>query len=235
MTSKQPLARSLLCLAALTMAAPGEARCRLALALGMDISSSVSPTEYAIQLHGLAAAFRDPQVIEAVLSVPGEVVYVLPYEWSGRQQQDAIGGWTALRDAGDIAAFAERMDAHVRRYENFSTAIGTSIDFALTAFTRLPEPCERMVIDLSGDGVNNDGPAADTRWPDLDRAGVTLNALAIAGGDPDPVPHYLTGVIRGPGAFLIVAEGGFDDYPELIKGKLIRELGPPMLIGHLAR
>ena len=223
------------CIMALAVSTSAFAQCRLALALGMDISSSVNRAEYDIQLRGLAAAFRDPEVIAAALAEPDAYVMALPFEWSGRMQQEAIGTWTPLQNTSDIAAFADRMDAHQRRYENFSTGIGTAVEFALEAFDALPVMCERLVIDLSGDGVNNDGPAAIQYFGQLDRMGVTLNALVIAGSDPDPVQHYAAQVIYGPDAFLMIAEGGFEDYPELIKAKLIREMGPPMLIGALPR
>ncbi|QPH54972.1 DUF1194 domain-containing protein [Pontivivens ytuae] len=218
----------------LALAAPAEARCRLALALGMDISSSVNSWEYELQLYGLAAAFRDEAVIEAILSVPGQHVLVLPYEWSGQMQQDAIGGWTRLSSAEEIAALADRLSAHTRRYQNFSTGIGTALEYAIRQFDRLPERCDRHVIDLSGDGVDNDGRTAPELHPRLIAAGITVNALVIAGGDPDPVSYYADQVIVGPDAFHLIARNGFEDYPELIKGKLIRELNPPLLIGEAA-
>ncbi len=219
---------------ALALAAPAEARCRLALALGMDISSSVNSWEYELQLYGLAAAFRDEAVIEAILSVPSQYVLVLPYEWSGQMQQDAIGDWTRLSTAEEIASLADRLSMHTRRYQNFSTGIGTALDYAVRQFGRLPEPCDRLVIDLSGDGVDNDGRTAPDLHPALIAAGITVNALVIAGGDPDPVSYYADQVIVGPEAFHLVARNGFEDYPDLIKGKLIRELNPPLLIGETA-
>ena len=69
----------------------------------------------------------------------------------------------------------------------------------------------------------------------LRRAGrlgdVTINALVIAGATPDPVPYYRDKVIHGSDAFMMVARNGFDDYPDMIKGKLLRELRPPIFIG----
>ena len=86
--------RAALALAAILAATPAAAQqqCRLALALGLDISSSVNEREYEIQIGGLARAFRTPEVIEAILSPPGTSVAVAAYEWSGQYQQDTIVG-----------------------------------------------------------------------------------------------------------------------------------------------
>ena len=43
-----------------------ELPCRLALAMGLDISSSVNSSEYALQLDGLIAAFRDEEIRAAM-------------------------------------------------------------------------------------------------------------------------------------------------------------------------
>ncbi|RED13736.1 DUF1194 domain-containing protein [Pontivivens insulae] len=222
-----------LCLAA----APASASCRLALALGMDISSSVNAAEYELQLRGMARAFREPDIIDAVLAIPDQYVLVLPYEWSGRLQQEAIGEWARLETAADVVALADRLDAHTRRYENFSTGIGQSLIWVQQQFDALPVSCDRLVVDLSGDGITNDGPDAIDQWPDLAARGITVNALAIVEptqidhADQDVATHYRNEVITGPGAFMLVARIGFEDYPELIRGKLLRELAPQMLIG----
>ena len=51
----------------------------------------------------------------------------------------------------------------------------------------------------------------------------------MRGADPDPVAHYRTEVIAGPGAFVEIAEG-FDDYPRAILRKLLREIDQPMIV-----
>jgi hypothetical protein len=146
-------------------------------------------------------------------------------------QQHDVAGWTRLATTADIDALAGRLDAHRRSFDASATAIGRALAYGLSRFDALPEPCARRVIDVSGDGANNAGRIA-LRWhPEVDRRGVTVNALVIKGAFPDPETHYRYNVIRGPGSFLMVARNGFTDYPELIKGKLLRELRPDMLIG----
>ncbi len=213
--------------------APAEAACRLALALALDISSSVNDAEYALQIGGVAAALRDPEVREAILTQDGEV-RMMVYEWSGYYQQDIVADWTEMTSPIAIDWVAGKLESHVREYSVYPTAIGRALEFGAAQFRRLPVPCERQVIDVSGDGVNNlsADPKYYRRIGTLD--GIVINGLVIKGSFPDPEAYYRSQVISGPGAFLMVARGGFEDYPEMIREKLLREIRPDVLIG-LAR
>lgn len=223
-----------LALAALLGAAAGApaAACGVALAAGLDISSSVNAREYEIQLGGLAAALRHEDVRAAIRAHKGGVAIAV-YEWSGYPQQDMIADWTRLRSDSEIDALAARLDAHRRRYAEFSTAIGRAARYGARLLARAPEDCARRVLDLSGDGVNNEAESVSVMRARGAFDGMSINALVIAGAYPDPVAHYRETVIGGPGAFLLVARNGFDDYPELIRAKLLRELKPPELVGAL--
>ena len=217
--------------AALALTATGARAegCAVALALALDISSSVNAREYAIQKDGLAAALRHPSVAEVIRNAPGPT-QIAVYEWSGWQQQDLIAGWTRVSGEADLAALAAGIEAHQRRYAEFSTALGRAIEYGAALFDALPEPCARRVIDVSGDGVNNEGPSASAvrSAPAFQR--ITINGLVIKGAEPDPERHYREEVAHGPGAFVMVARNGFEDYPDLILGKLLRELEPPIFV-----
>ncbi|MEM9012073.1 MAG: DUF1194 domain-containing protein [Pseudomonadota bacterium] len=225
--------RALLAALAVLFPGPAQAECRLALALALDISSSVNSYEYDIQLGGIVRALAAPDIREAILAVPGASVHVTVYEWSGYVQQDVIAPWTALDSPADIDALAARLATHRRIYSDFPTAIGKALDYGRTLFDLLPVACTRRVIDISGDGVNNDGNGPGVIQESGRLAGITVNALVIKGAIPDPEAYYRDHVIHGPGAFLIVARNGFEDYPELIRGKLLRELAPQLFIGAL--
>lgn len=212
-------------------AAPAAAECRLALALALDISSSVNVNEYAIQIGGIVQALTEPDIRDAILAVPGQSVQMVVYEWSGYVQQDVIAGWTRLASPADIDAFAARLAAHRRIYSDFPTAIGKALEYGRDLFDRMPEPCARHVIDISGDGANNDGPDPRDLRDAGAFAGITVNALVIKGATPDPERYYATNVLHGADAFMLVARNGFEDYPDLIRGKLLRELQPTFLIG----
>ncbi len=81
--------------------------CKLALVLALDISSSVNEREYALQLYGLARAFRTKEVIDAILTPEGTGIAVIVFEWSGYNQQDIVIPWTMLDAREDILAFAD--------------------------------------------------------------------------------------------------------------------------------
>lgn len=219
---------------ALTTPVAAAAECAVALALALDISSSVNAQEYNIQKGGLAHALRDPVVRDVILSPPGSVA-LLAYEWSGWQQQNVIADWALIGSGADLDAFADQLDSHYRDYAEFSTAIGRALTFGADQFDRLPFPCARRIIDISGDGVNNEYHAPDDPRVRARLLGKTVNALVISGASPPPARYYRDHVIFGPGAFMMVARNGFKDYPELIKGKLLRELQQMLFIGEIRR
>jgi len=218
--------RFLVVLAAIWLAAaPAAARdCRIALSLGLDVSSSVDPREYALQLGGLSAALRDPEVVAAFLAVPRTEVALHVFEWSGRRQQQVAIDWVWIADEADLAAVAARLDAHRRSFSRHATAIGQAILFGAEALARRPE-CAELKLDISGDGETNDGvsPAIARRSPLLDR--VTINGLVIGVTRRILRAHYETFVIHGPGAFVEMADD-HADFSRAMRRKLVRELQP---------
>ncbi|MEL6426767.1 MAG: DUF1194 domain-containing protein, partial [Pseudomonadota bacterium] len=70
MILRSVLGGSLMAASLLSAGAAEALPCRLALAMALDISSSVNSSEYDIQLKGLVAALRDPAIREAILVVP---------------------------------------------------------------------------------------------------------------------------------------------------------------------
>ncbi|OAN68848.1 hypothetical protein A8B83_17095 [Rhodobacteraceae bacterium EhC02] len=217
--------------------------CRLALLLAMDISSSVDPLEDALQRGGLAQALRAPEVVEAILSQPDRPVALAMFEWSGRVQQDMVLPWVMLRDAATIGAVADRIAFSRRSYAEFSTAIGHAIEYAHDLFRQGPA-CDARVLDISGDGVNNDGFGPTAAYDAFDFSQITVNALVIEvqeagtdhgiteGADTGLADYFRQIVIRGPGSFVEVA-AGFEDFERAMRRKLLREL--EVRIGLLSR
>lgn len=204
-------------------------QCRLALALAIDISSSVNETEYAIQRDGLVRAFRTPEVIRAALSPQGTAIAVSIYEWSGYNQQDVVIPWTLLDTESTVHALAGRLQAHLRPYTDLTTALGKAVEFGAGLLAGAP-PCARKVLDVSGDGENNDGAGPEVYRSRGELDGITINGLVIEGAVPDPVAYYRNHVIQGPGAFLALARD-YTDYPPVIIGKLLREMDEQMVVG----
>jgi hypothetical protein len=207
--------------ASLIGATPVAANCRLALLLALDISSSVDMAEDALQRGGLAAALQSPEVVDAILSVPGQNVALAVYEWSGRYQQDLILEWRLLDSPATIRRAAAEIAASPRSYADFPTALGYALGHAASLFQDAPV-CDMRVIDVSGDGVNNEGFPPRLAYRNFDLAEVTVNGLAIQSGEEDIAAYYLRELIRGPGAFVEVAQG-FEDFERAMRRKLVRE------------
>ena len=222
--------------ALLVMAGAAQAECRLALALGLDVSGSVDGAEYRLQFDGLAAALRAPDVQAQILLAPETPVWIAVYEWAGIRYQREVAGWTALRTPGDIAGVADAMRAWTRDGKrapiSTSTAIGAAMGHAVRVFEAAP-PCARRTLDLSGDGANNEGPAPEIIRLQPALAGVTINGLVVGantdlGADARESEikqlssYYRSRVIKGPDAFVEVALG-FEDYERAMTRKLIRE------------
>lgn len=214
------------CTLALSLAAglpavsPAEA-CSLSLVLAMDGSASVDSREHALQLNGLADALRDPDVVQAIEAVGG--IWVTSFEWSGRYQQQQQLSWRHLTDSASAADAAETLRRAPRGYTEFPTALGYALGHAAVLLQRAPQACARKVIDVAGDGINNDGFGPSSAYKAFNFDGITVNGLVISGpGDP-PLEYYRTTVIRGPGAFVETATS-YDGYARAMKRKLLREI-----------
>jgi len=209
---------------ALAPAAAG-AECRLALVLALDISSSVDAEEDALQRAGLAAALVSPEVQKELLAMPEAPVALAVYEWSGRYQQDMVLGWRLLDSAAAIRAAAAEIAGSSRSYAEFPTAMGFGLGYAVKVFGTAPD-CIARTLDVSGDGINNDGFGPDLAYRDFPFGDITVNGLAIGGGtkdDREVFDFYRDEVIRGPGAFVETA-ANFKDFERAMRRKLKREV-----------
>ena len=205
-------------LASLCLAPQGYA-CNLALALAVDVSGSVDTDEYRIQMDGLAAGLRDPVVSEALVRGRARLMLV---QWTGSSRQRVTIPWTRIDSFATLENFAGRVAADSRVWRNFSTAIGEALEVTVAHFDRVPD-CKRHLIDVSGDGISNEGVEPKTLHRELRDRGVTVNAIAIEESEPDLTAYFFENVIVGEGAF-VVSAAGFSDYPERIRKKLLREV-----------
>jgi Ca-activated chloride channel family protein len=204
------------------------APCALELILAIDVSGSIDSNEFDLQSSGLASAFEDPSLITAIEALEGGALVTVT-QWSGKSRSDQVTAWHRLTDARSMAALAAEIRAAGRVWRNFSTAIGEALIHAAEVSATAPETCKRRVIDVSGDGVSNEGTAPSEVSRLLAAKGYIINGLVIRGAQPDPVAHYRAEVIAGPGAFVEVARD-FTDYPRAILRKLLREIDQPMIL-----
>ena len=212
-------------------AAPAMADCRLALVLALDVSASVDEREDELQREGLARALMAPEVEAAFLAFPEQPVWLSVFEWSGPRTAVSVLDWLEIASAEDVRLAAGAIARSKRSRSDMPTSLGYALGYAAGQFRHGPD-CAARTIDVSGDGRNNEGfpPASAYRAFPLD--GVTVNGLAIAGGEAGVAAYYRSDLIKGPGAFVIEA-AGFRDYERAMRAKLLRELQGPA-IGWLA-
>ena len=225
----------LVLLTLLLFAAPAAAQDRkevdLALAMAIDISGSIDPDEAHLQREGYVLAFRDPVIVKAILGGSNGRIAVAYYEWSDAWVQRILIDWTLLNSEESIAAFASRLAAApisiARR-----TSISGAIRYAIPLFGRSPYEAERKVLDISGDGSNNDGAlVTDMRYEAL-KERIVINGLPIMNDRPNPFgfpsesdldKYYLACVTGGPRSFVEVARN-FEDFPRAVRKKLLQEV-----------
>ena len=199
--------------------------CRLALALALDVSSSVDAREYRLQTEGLAAALVAPEVAEAFLAAPERPVRLLVYEWSGWHQQVVRQDWVTVTGVAELVGVASRLAAQGRSFEQYPTALGMGLLFGARELGRQRD-CAELKLDVSGDGTNNDGVAPDAVRRDAPELfqGITVNGLVIGSDVRVLGRYYRQYVVQGPGAFVEAAED-YADFEAAMRRKLLRELG----------
>ncbi len=203
----------------LALAAPAAAECRQALALGLDVSGSVDAAEYRMQLDGLAGALSGPEVRAALLDPGLPPVSVAVFEWSGGSAQRLVVDWTVIDTDAALERVAARLAGTTRALTDTKTGLGPALAYG-GALLDGARACTYRTLDISGDGEANHGPRPDMVTLAED---ITVNGLVIRGAADSVEVYYRSMVIRGPGAFVEVAEG-FADYEAAMTRKLIREL-----------
>ena len=203
------------------------------LALMVDVSRSMSADDLEIQRRGYAEAIASDEVVKVILNSFTGRIAITYVEWAGYGLQRRIVPWTLIdsREAAETIAttLTAQFDASLRR-----TSIFGAIDFARDDIERNAFTGLRRVIDVSGDGPNNDGRTVVQARDAAIEAGLIINGLPIMTEDgftrwgiADLDDYYRICVIGGPGAFVIPVLS-WDDFPLAVRRKLVLELAGPL-------
>src|SRR5215469_14547551 len=193
----------------------------LALVLAVDVSASVSADSYILQRDGIAQAFANPRIAQAISAAPGGIE-VLVLEWSDPDKIVVTVDWTRVGDAPSAIGFAAAVRAS-RRSSAGITAIGPALIAAAAAFDHLPEQAGHQVIDISGEGMANFGLPPAAARDRIVAGGIAINGLAILTEEPWLADYYRTNVIGGPSAFVVIAQT-FGDFAGAMLRKLVQEV-----------
>lgn len=192
--------------------------CETALILTMDVSNSVDPGEYRLQIDGLALALQDPEIAEILVR---DRVALSVIQWSGTDRQEVSIDWRQMSTALDVANLVADVRGLERAFVLSDTAPAEAIAFAMRHFAGAPA-CNRRVIDVSGDGTPNAGGEVRRMRRRAQTAGITINGLAIEGLGVAITNFYRQSIITRDG-FVITARG-HRDYARAIRVKILREI-----------
>jgi Protein of unknown function (DUF1194) len=214
--------------------ARGATEVDLALVLAVDVSRSMEPDEQELQREGFVEAFRSHDVHHFIRQGLVGRIAVTYVEWAGASNQWVVVPWTVIEQPEDAIGFAVRLAQSPTRSAAY-TSLSGAIDFSARLLQGSDLAPVRRVIDISGDGANNQGRAVTEARDEAVSLGIAINGLPIMLNQPNSIwdidnldLYFRDCVIGGPGAFMIPVRQGHQ-FVEAIKAKILREisdLGP---------
>jgi hypothetical protein len=200
------------------------------LILAVDVSYSMDMDELAIQREGYAQAIVSKEFLQALKTGPTGKISVTYFEWAATNDQKIIIPWRVIDGPETADAVADEiMKTPIRRASR--TSISGAIYFAMPLFDANPYRGLRRVIDISGDGANNNGSPVTIARDTALAKGITINGLPIMVKEPsystmdiDNLDFYYEDcVIGGPGSFVVPIKDR-DKFREAIRSKLVLEV-----------
>jgi hypothetical protein len=202
------------------------------LILAADVSGSVNATRYKTQQEGYLEALGDARVLDVIRELEPPVLAVTFIAWA--RDQEVMVPWTRVQDAKSMDLFRDRLKNTRRPQIGVNTLISRALSFCDRQFDQ-GFTGGRKVIDVSGDGDDNQGIRGlrDVR-DTLIAKGVVINGLPIIVKPPEyifpPQPpegldvYYRNHVVGGEG-HVTIESIGFDNFKQAILQKLLLEIG----------
>ena len=214
----------------LPVQAPAQEVVDVELVLAVDVSLSMSFEELRIQRDGYVAALTHDDVINAIRNGAHGKIAVTYFEWAGDASQYMVVPWTIIASAQDAQQVARMITASPPNSAR-RTSISGGLRYAHDLFAESPVRSLKRVIDVSGDGPNNQGEYVNQVRDEVVTSGITINGLPLMtdGGMisafdvPDLDKYYTHCVIGGPSAFVIPVND-WSQFPEAVRRKLVLEI-----------
>jgi len=209
---------------------PGAVAVDVELVIAVDVSYSMDPEEQALQREGYVLALKSVEFLRALREGANGRIAVTYFEWAGQFDQKILMPWRVIDGPESADAVANELArAPYRRASR--TSIAGGLRFAKPLFDNSGYRGLRRVIDVSGDGANNDGPLVVPTRDDVLAAGITINGLPIMLKRPNPATmdiddldiYYEDCVIGGPGAFVVPIRER-EEFIKATRTKLILEI-----------
>ena len=220
---------SVLAFPGLAQSAQGITNVDIKLVIATDVSRSISQEEAQLQREGTAEAFQSDEVVRAIQSGALGRIAVAMIDFSSPEYGRVVLDWNIINNKATAQAFADKIRNSPR-----TPGRRTSISSALEMGALLIQGSEgqiqatRRVIDVSGDGPNNDGNRMQEAHDKTVEQGIVVNGLPIMddnanGYYPDLDKYYAGCVVGGRGSFVVVVRS-FKDFGAAMRHKLILEV-----------
>ena len=202
----------------------------LELILAVDVSYSMDPDEQALQREGYILGLTSPEFLSALKQGAHGRIAITYFEWAGIADQKVLVPWRIIDGEATARAFTDQMAAAPYR-RAYRTSISGALLYASPLFDANPFHGLRRTVDVSGDGVNNQGPPVTTIRDELLAKNVTINGLPImlkrpmaASMDIENLDvYYEDCVIGGPGAFVVPIKE-LERFKDATRTKLVLEV-----------
>jgi hypothetical protein len=194
----------------------------LALVLAIDCSYSVDANEYALQMSGTAQALMAPEVLRAVAGGLRKQIALTAFLWSEPANHFMLVPWQLLRGPDDALAIGQMFLRAPRDVPRGTTATGSALLFAQALLNDAPI-AQRHVIDISTDGICNEGPKVEDVRDAVVAKGTVINGLAITTDTKDLDDYMRQSVVGGQQSFVVKAND-FEAYSRTLRIKLFREI-----------
>jgi hypothetical protein len=188
----------------------------------------MDPDEQDLQRQGFIEAFRSPVVHDAIRKGMLGRVSVIYFEWAGSSHQQVIVPWTTIDGSEGALAFADRLSRQPPGRASY-TSVSGAIDFGIELLRQSNVQATRRVIDVSGDGANNDGRPVTLARDEAVAKGVAINGLPImlkrptSSWDVENLDLYYRDCVGGAGSFLVPVRER-SHFAAAIRTKIIREI-----------
>lgn len=212
---------------------PGEAAdtdVDVELVIAVDISYSMDPEEQALQREGYMLGLTSAEFLNALKQGIHGKVAITYFEWAGSSDQRVVVPWRLVDGPASARALADEIGAAPLR-RAYRTSISGALLFAAPLFRLSGHRGLRRVIDVSGDGANNQGPPVTVIRDQVLEQGITINGLPImlkralqSNMDIENLDiYYEDCVTGGPGSFMIPIQER-EKFKEATRTKLVQEI-----------
>ncbi len=212
----------------------GVVRVDLELVLAVDISRSINTDEQRLQRAGYVEAMKSVDFLRAIKSGINGKIAVTYFQWASNYDTDILLPWTIIDSRASADAAAAKLAAAPYRRAR-KTSISGAIEKAMSLFENNGYRGLRRVIDISGDGTNNDGKPVNVARDAALKQGVVINGLPLmvrpsnfGFSDISNLDEYYEDCVTGgPGSFVIPIRDR-SQFIRATRTKLVMEIASPV-------